>query len=457
MSKTSAEAERLAPLSSISELLEEAYVEGRIKLDLKGHYKHRGFISAEAFVAEFGAVCGFSPTSWSVCGKDGWPTEAQAWDLLRWLRKEPGAEPVYGLPMDGLLMFLHTWHCFVCGDGKLADGARLNGNVIEVGTKCPHPKGFGPIKIKLWVPSGYLVVENDLRDLFPAIEPETSVNYHAGLVLTSKAYEEVGMAHGFVGNTCPAVYRINSGSFTLGGKTPRRGAKEVAGVCTDLWWYSIVDRDEYLDRADPEWRKAEDPAQKATELLKNVHVVKCKPGLYEVKHQFHCLEDRDDGTPYAIIQWKSARPKVLPDYRRNYLQYDFTAGQILRRHIKDYPTLYQQRCRTSVLDREPCTLQESYAMAANALLLNGSNKYHPNGWAGGYYEMCAEPQEDVAVPHFDRPLPYVSDLSDFSFIAVAVGLGNKFSRAFDKVRSDGTLYLNPSFVSLGFNFLRVQR
>ena len=162
------------------------------------------------------------------------------------------------------------------------------------GLPCPHPDGLPTTTWELNIPSGKIVVANDLRDLFPMSRECQSVNLVVGRHETQLAYAEVGMSHGSVGNTCPDVWRKEEGSYLIANGPPEdyknyrcfkgedgewqeeteewaegeyelelsKYGQQVASVCTDLWWYSIVDYDEYHRRSkfqsDPKKNMAHD-------------------------------------------------------------------------------------------------------------------------------------------------------------------------------------------------------
>ncbi len=156
--------------------------------------------------------------------------------------------------------------CPVCGDYL---GLETDAKTIRFTSSCPYPKGI-EFKIELNVPSGKMVVENDLRHLFP-INGDFNINVEKNCMLASQAYAEVGMAHAFVGNTCPGLFKINNKYYTIAQTDKSRC---LAGIVTDLWWYSIVDADEYTRRGGN---------------IEDVHVVKVPPGVYE----FHHVKDHE--------------------------------------------------------------------------------------------------------------------------------------------------------------------
>lgn len=209
--------------------------------------------------------------------------------------------------------------CTYCGQSEfLTDGFK-----IWAEKPCPYPDGID-CKITLDVPSGKVVIGNDFRDVFPGKTSEDfNVNASHGVLSTIRDYEADKMIHFFVGNSSPDIYVTgdnelmvaNSPSEDIGEfvedkweylENPShteflKGKKDIGGVCTDLWWVSMVDGDEAVSRgmnitpeAGPGW----------TEY---VHF-DCEPGRYEVDY-FGMLKkfDRDDyenenGIVYATMR-----------------------------------------------------------------------------------------------------------------------------------------------------------
>lgn len=160
--------------------------------------------------------------------------------------------------------------CTYCGQSEfLTDGFK-----IWAETPCPYPEGI-PCEIILDVLSGKVVIGNDFRNVFPGATdqegPEFYVNASYGIHGTIKDHEADKMAHFFVGNSSPDVYK--TGEDTLMIANPPSEDKEIivptgvaeyvdnpeydewlkdkqdlGGVCTDLWWVSMVDGDEAVKR-----------------------------------------------------------------------------------------------------------------------------------------------------------------------------------------------------------------
>jgi len=185
--------------------------------------------------------------------------------------------------------------CAHCG----ADNFRIEADGVSLrlsGDPCPWPDEIPANEWELNVPSGRIVVADDLRAQFPLTMGDDlpSVNTIIGCRAVSQSYAAVGLAHGFVGNTCPGVFCLGEDKYEISsfyedeeeGSTsskPKKAAvKKVASICTDLWWYSICDSDEWKRRT-----------RKFGGTLKEsgAKTMKVKPGVYRFKHNDSMKED----------------------------------------------------------------------------------------------------------------------------------------------------------------------
>lgn len=155
------------------------------------------------------------------------------------------------------------------------------------------------VKVALEIPSGKLVCANDLRYEFPLDTKEDfNINETVGIKQTIEAYAQAGMFHGFVGNSCPSVYKNGNKLTVVNPKsdddyepidTDELGVR-VGGVITDLWWYSIADYDEYIARGgevDKEY----------------VDVIDVEPGRYVLSHDLEYKDyDPKNHVIYATIE-----------------------------------------------------------------------------------------------------------------------------------------------------------
>lgn len=150
--------------------------------------------------------------------------------------------------------------CHYCGE-TVTFG--IDGDRWWALSPCKYPTGVSCV-FHLDVPSGAIIVANDLRRLIPG-DPDTGiwpppspdqnydVNSAIGSVNTTYWYAEHKMAHAFVGNTMAGLYADEPGHYHMGRSLTFTDSELEAGaddslaiVCTDLWWYSIMDEAEFI-------------------------------------------------------------------------------------------------------------------------------------------------------------------------------------------------------------------
>lgn len=218
--------------------------------------------------------------------------------------------------------------CFQCG----ADELTIETNGVDVrltGSSCPYPEGLTPTEWELNVPSGKLVVANDLRSIFPLPEGDSfSVNTPLGCREASHAYAANGLAHAFVGNTDPTVYKEEGDTYKIGRKL--RKWKPVASITTDLWWYSICDQEEFDRRCT---RFSQDP--KAF----NHKVVSVKPGVYHFKHDVRTLQDDGHSRVYTTVTWVR-EPDPVTDFLALHDAIDISPNAYVQAKTHQWPSLY---------------------------------------------------------------------------------------------------------------------
>jgi len=202
--------------------------------------------------------------------------------------------------------------CYICGR-KI--GITFDGKVFGSETVCPYPDGLPEYSMRFAVPSGKIVAGNDFRDEYEPEAPDSisdgfsfgkklesfkfNVNTEWGQRQVFMFYAKRGMAHGFVGNTCPGVFRLADGRLTISqcrydkktyeNKDPP--GERVGGIGTDLWWYSLADHDDLARRRNGE------------AVTRFDCVINVEPGIYRVTHRYHKVDNRSNITDhYAIIK-----------------------------------------------------------------------------------------------------------------------------------------------------------
>lgn len=350
--------------------------------------------------------------------------------------------------------------CSTCGErARLGfDGQRL----VVLADPCPYPEGI-VTEWELNVPSGKLVFANDLREWFPSDE-EYSVNPMIGRHQTTLAYAKVGMAHGFVSNTSPSVYRSGE-RFVVGGyqeelwddeehrsyanPDPCPWGDVVASISTELWWYSIVDFDEFARRV-----SHYTPKTKLKKLLRHVNVVDVKPGVYRFR-QDQGVDHEDSLVEHASFEWVRE-----PDEPRNYIAEDAakhcSAIECLIEKCLSWPTLYlsmsqESRERAVVRWQEMDRAQKTTALARAAdqamCTLGGGTEWHENGFPRGVVSdearRLAAEFEDV--PAFDFETHWYPISAGYGGLSLGAGVRDEYTARNELIS------LAPSFVRLGLN------
>lgn len=187
-------------------------------------------------------------------------------------------------------------------------------------TACALTDGI-PMVIDIAVPSGKMIVTDDLRPVFDF----KVLNYNAtvGQAQAQQIMGAQGCAYGPVGNSSPSLLRTGDGTFIIASfddelELEDEGyidAERLAGICTDLWAYSMADLDHFVAVARTKFAAADagerdafakhelfnwavqpgDPRDRLDQLGWTVTVVDVEPGVYRFTHHTGELGfDRDD-------------------------------------------------------------------------------------------------------------------------------------------------------------------
>jgi hypothetical protein len=98
-----------------------------------------------------------------------------------------------------------------------------NGTVLRLTPACTNPTANLVTEWELDVPSGKLAIANDLRAFFPTASDQ-NINRASGMVAATLASAKVGMAYGFVGNSCRVMNQTPSS------QTPRMRSSRRTGL-----------------------------------------------------------------------------------------------------------------------------------------------------------------------------------------------------------------------------------
>lgn len=192
--------------------------------------------------------------------------------------------------------------CHMCG--QWIDPAVKGDTVVAHPDPCLYPEGITSV-VELAVPSGFMVVTDDLRPLYNGFtDDRVDYNTALGQVQVIREYARQGCAYGPVGNSCPGFYRTGDDTYIIASpmmydedgeeidpEPPDRD--RLAHITTDLWAYSIADRDDFAAKGG-ELRPHQD------------EVVQVRPGVYRFTH--HSTEkafdpDAEGVVTFAHVEW----------------------------------------------------------------------------------------------------------------------------------------------------------
>ena len=192
--------------------------------------------------------------------------------------------------------------CYVCGEHI---AFYLENKRIYADKECPYKNGFPEIEVEIDVPSGQLVLYNDLRKYYPK-EESRYVNYLNEIKLESEDYANKGLIHIFVGNTCPGIYKEKEDRLIIGSyydpDTDEDMRKDimVGSICTDLWWYGATDRSDF-ERKSGMTVADFDVAEEKRGYWTRLNIVNVTPGRYKATGRHHLVDDGDRPVVFSVI------------------------------------------------------------------------------------------------------------------------------------------------------------
>jgi hypothetical protein len=340
-----------------------------------------------------------------------------------------------------------------------------DGHILRVsGAPCPLPEGIDHFDVELNIPSGRIVVSDDLREWYKSDHKDENINRLKGRINTTAAYAEINLAVGCIGNSDPGLYR-KGGKITIGLKgSSRKGKKnlmpsapwgrKIAEIRTQLWWYSLADLDDFTERLAyytpdlslSDWEKAYGNS-----------VIKVKPGVYRVRWYAN-FQDTDQGERMAEVEWiRPADPRV--DHLTRYKNTRLTALECCIQSVLDWPTLYlphrtehgRYEDRLSWEELDESQRLYSIARAADHLMcvLGGGVEWHENGHvltrvSAETKKFAAGISADGIVPLFEEGYNWYPFSEGYGGMCLGAGLQNHY-------RQVPEINLNPTFALLSLN------
>jgi hypothetical protein len=196
--------------------------------------------------------------------------------------------------------------------------------LIDVDAPCPMAAGTdGPITARIEVPSGKLVLANNMHKFFTdkvvwgnpkkQYDRKYNISTHAGQINYVKKHAEAGLLTGFVGSFGCDVF-VSAVGVVVGkaaskselgyhnhvvthDRTPHT---HVAHISTGLWWYGAADYDrckELNPTLAAEARlltpKSKRPRNVPFFTGAEAFVVEVEPGTYEMSHRYHAIDNEE--------------------------------------------------------------------------------------------------------------------------------------------------------------------
>jgi len=398
----------------LQKMIEERIASGEIAIDVNGHYKDGSLITDHPWRDPMTLADWFNDE----VGVMTWRWDDEEFEKISQLIASP--------KKDEWVMFRKgssLQQCPLCGKDTAWE---TNGFVIRVVDDCPYPEG-AVYSWELNVPSGKLVIANDFRDKFTIID-DYNVNALEGCIQTTFGYAEVGMSHAYVGNSCPGVHKKNEKEFIIGSYWEEddddvdekyksdlgsefNGTERVASICTDLWWYSIVDYNQFVERYGVPHEQA------------HLDIVDCEPGVYEFLHVGNVLDTEKNPSIYTYFH-KVRDPDPVIDYRDSFNSLNVTAEQCLHNILKDY---YMGS-------------DNLYSAISTMMCCYGTgSECHPNGFFySSYNKDLTNEEPEIEIPH---------QLGEHDWYPIC----EKYSPVCIIARGD--VKANESFIRLAFNVL----
>jgi hypothetical protein len=202
--------------------------------------------------------------------------------------------------LESLILGSNVSRCHWCD--AYASFDLIDGQLMAK-SDCSLPGG-AELVFELAIPSGRLLLGNDLRDWFDAQVPDgaPSCNSVAGEAIAIAAMAQAGLAWGPVGNSCPSLLKIGADRYAIArydDEEPAIEGEQLGWVCTDIWAYSIADFDDWVSKGgDPE------------NVPHGATVIAVRPGVYRFTHHTG-LSGFDGWSPTAVfadIAWVGPVP-----------------------------------------------------------------------------------------------------------------------------------------------------
>lgn len=226
---------------------------------------------------------------------------------------------LFPLPTDKITFNGYAGECSECGE-LITIVFSNETNELKDFVRNPETRELEQIECKrvedysfeIEIPTGEILCCDRLPNSYDMLSDSESnqyirktLNSAQGLKDRTLYHADKNIFHVFVSNTCPCVYKkedtllIGNGIYDeeTDDMKPYDGSEEIAFICTDLWWTSVVDVEIYKKLLIGYF--GEEVGQKYINELKPIST-KIKPGVYKCTH---FIQKSDDESAYASMEW----------------------------------------------------------------------------------------------------------------------------------------------------------
>lgn len=138
-------------------------------------------------------------------------------------------------------------------------------------TPCPYPEGLPPAQWEMAIPSGAIVVANDVRELYPTVDSRQDIETPYTEREYVLSYARAGLSFTYTGNESPQLHDIGEDAYQLGG---RLDAPILARINASVVFCSICDAEDFKARVLSYGLERVETQQ-----------IPVKPGVYRFQHQ----------------------------------------------------------------------------------------------------------------------------------------------------------------------------
>jgi hypothetical protein len=157
--------------------------------------------------------------------------------------------------------------CFLCHEPIVLE---TNGEELRIKNSCPYPKGITNFSTILKVPSGQIIISDNIQELHPMTNYAITHQNKAEYKKQSLEAEKQNVAFGYCGNTDPFIYQYNDNLIIGTDNLNLNNYEKIAQINTKMFSYCLADYQDYINHNGT--------------LKENQFVVNVKPGEYQVTH-----------------------------------------------------------------------------------------------------------------------------------------------------------------------------